>query len=108
MQKLSHELHVILLKRIAKAIDEARYYPASAANPGAVAAEVLRPYAPRPDFVVTAEWPRAGTLVDLHVNAASVAGAMQAASEQLAKQHPHGWQLVDVRRYPQRQVLDAR
>lgn len=49
MRPLTTEMHRVLEKRIAKAIDKARYYPADPAviDHHAAAAEVLRPYAPR-------------------------------------------------------------
>ena len=45
MDKLTPELHRILLKRITKALRKARYEPAAVMDEEAAAAEVLRPYA---------------------------------------------------------------
>lgn len=47
MDKLTPELHRILLKRMTKALTTARYEPAKCVNPADVAAEVLAPYAPK-------------------------------------------------------------
>lgn len=45
MDRLTPELHRILLKRITAAIEKAKYYPALV-TPKVTAAEVLRPYLP--------------------------------------------------------------
>lgn len=49
MKNLDAEQYRVLLKRIAKVIDGARYEPAKYKDHEAAAAEVLRPYAPRTD-----------------------------------------------------------
>lgn len=46
MERLTPELSRILQKRIVKALDRVKYYPASAPDLHEIAAEVLRPYQP--------------------------------------------------------------
>jgi hypothetical protein len=43
-QKLGSELARVLVKRIQKVLEEARYYPARAIDTEATAREVVRPY----------------------------------------------------------------
>ena len=49
MDRLTPELHRILLKRVRRVVERARYYPATVLDMDAAAAEVLRPFAPLPE-----------------------------------------------------------